>query len=88
MGAALWIAGVILGLFALDRLSLWAEARGWIYYRRRKRDVSAGGGVLDVMSVIDPGARYAAEVREQRHAEEDKDDGDDDGQRKPDDRVR
>jgi hypothetical protein len=33
---ALWIAGVTIGLFALDRLFLWMEARGWIYWRKVK----------------------------------------------------
>jgi hypothetical protein len=30
---ASWIAGTIVVLFALDRVLLWAEGRGWIYYR-------------------------------------------------------
>jgi hypothetical protein len=28
---ALWIGGAAIALFALDRLFLWMEARGWIY---------------------------------------------------------
>jgi hypothetical protein len=30
---ASWIAGTTVVLFALDRVLLWAERRGWIYYR-------------------------------------------------------
>lgn len=34
---ALWIIGIVVALFGLDRLFLWMEARGWLYWRRVKR---------------------------------------------------
>lgn len=33
---AAWIAGTLGVLVALDRALLWAERRGWIYYRTRR----------------------------------------------------
>jgi hypothetical protein len=85
MQVVFWIAGIALALFALDRLCLWAETKGWIYWRKVKRKGSAGA-VIDIAAIIDPTARHAAEARQQP-TQEDADDGDDDGKRKPDDRA-
>ncbi len=84
---ALWACAAIAGLILLDQLFLWMEAKGWVYYRKIKRKGSAGPAILDIMSSVDPGARHAAEARQERPGEEDEDDGDDDGKRKPADRV-
>lgn len=86
MQTAIWIVGIAAALFALDRLGLWAEAKGWVYWRKVKRKGSAGGGLIGLSGIFDPGARHLAEARED-HQQEDEDDGDDDGQRKPDDQV-
>jgi hypothetical protein len=86
MDVLFWIAGIIAALFALDRLLLWMEARGWIYWRKVRRKRSGGGGPFVVGSVFDPTMNYAAEVREER-AQEDAEDGDDDGKRAPQDRL-
>ena len=88
---ALWIAGaaVALGsLFALDRLLLWMEARGWIYWRKTKRKRNGGGGaaLFTLNAMFDPSIRHAAEVREEREIE-DEDDGDDESQRPLGDRL-
>ena len=32
----LWVVGLAVGLFVLDRALLWMESRGWIYYRRTR----------------------------------------------------
>lgn len=80
-----WIAGGAVALFVLDRLFLWMEARGWIYWRRIKRKGS-GGGYLLGPDVFDPGKRHLEDAREERAVEE-QEDGDDDGRRKKSDRV-
>lgn len=82
-----WIIIFLVGLFALDRLLLWMEARGWIYWRKAKRKGSGGADIFAAMSFTDPGARHAVEARQERAGEEDEDDGDDDRKRSPDDRV-
>ena len=82
---ALWIAGIAIALIALDRLLLWMEARGWIYWRKVKSK-SSGGDVLTGFGFTDPGTRHREDARRE-HVAEDEDDGDDDGQRKNTDRL-
>lgn len=51
-------------LVGFDQLALWAERRGWIYWRRRKSGSSAdaGAGMLGVMDgLFSPGTRHAVE---------------------------
>ncbi len=65
MKLALILVGVGLGLFLLDRLGLWAESRGWIYWRRRRRSGSSGADLfLDLNVLVDPGARHIIEVKQ------------------------
>ena len=67
-----WILGAALAVLALDRLALWAESRGWLYWRRRKASTgSLGSALLEVQQMVEPGQRYVAEAREERPAEAD-----------------
>jgi hypothetical protein len=86
MQIAFWIAGVVVVLLALDRLGLWAESKGWIYWRKVKRKGSGGAALMTLNAVFDPSAHKAIEAREEQQ-QEDEDNGDDDGERKPDDQV-
>ena len=63
----------LVGLFILDRILLWIESKGWIYYRRTK----AGRGaatyhLLEWSSTLDPSMRQAQVemVREERREDE------------------
>ena len=68
----LWLAAAITGLWALHRLALWAEARGWIYYMRRKASPgTAASAFLEVQSLLDPGNKHVIESRCEDHSEED-----------------
>lgn len=59
-------------LVSLDRGLLWAQRRGWIYYRRRKPSRSAlGSAFLEVQSIFEADKRHVLEVRRQEHREED-----------------
>jgi hypothetical protein len=82
----LWILVVIAALIGLDRLFLWMEEKGWVYYRKVKRKGSASGVFLSA-NVFEPGGQAAMEAREERPGEEDEDDGDDERKRKPEDRL-
>ncbi|WP_052450834.1 hypothetical protein [Actinomyces polynesiensis] len=63
MTVILVAVGATVALFGLDRLLLWAEARGWIFYRRRKPDGT--GAVLDpVFDVLDPSHVHLVEEQE------------------------
>jgi hypothetical protein len=73
LDTALWVVGIGLGLFALDRFFLWMESRGWIYYRRTK----AGRGastyhLFEWNAAFDPTMRQVQEesVREERQEDE------------------
>jgi hypothetical protein len=70
---ALWVSGLAVGLFLLDRLLLLLEARGWIYYRRNKPGRGASSyHLLEWTSVIDPTQRQVMEerVKEERREDE------------------
>ena len=70
-----WIVGVIAALlvagFMLDRLALWAEARGWIYWRRSPRRGAGSLGFLE--PIFQPSMTHVIEeeTREQTEAEQD-----------------
>ena len=64
----LWTAvavGVLAGLFAFDRLALWMESRGWLYWRRTRRRTGTGlaDAFLEVQSLIEPRTRHVVEER-------------------------
>ena len=72
MRVALWILVAIAALLAVDRLLLFLEARGWIFYRRTKG--KRGGAMfhtLEMQSVFDPGARHAQEIIVEEQEEQD-----------------
>lgn len=83
----LWICFIAGVLYGLDTLLLWMEAKGWLYYRKVKRKSSGIADVFIVGDAFNPGARHMGEARQERAGEEDEDDGEDEGQRKPEDRV-
>jgi len=69
---ALWIAGVILGLFLMDRFLLWAESRGWIYWRKKQGSPGAvGNALLNVQAIFEPEKRHMAEELRAERGEED-----------------
>jgi len=75
---AILAGGVLLGLYLLDRVLLWAEARGWIYYRRHSGSRrSVGSGMLEVHALMEPEKRHVLELHEdeRRPQDEEKDGG-------------
>ncbi len=64
MSYLLW--GIILvgGVYLLHRLALWAEGRGWIYYRKHQGSSGAlGNALLEVQGVLEPSKRHILEER-------------------------
>lgn len=54
------------GLYGLHRLLLWAERRGWIYYRRQSSSrASVGSAMLEVHALMEPSKKHVLEVREE-----------------------
>jgi hypothetical protein len=71
MKIILWIAGVGIVLFLLDKALLKAEARGWIYYRRRKPSSGAlGNAFLEIQSLIEPSKKAMVEVLKEEKKEQ------------------
>ena len=59
------VLALALAVLALDRLGLWAESRGWIYWRRRKPEAS--GAVLNpLVDVFQPGHVHVVEAQRDR----------------------
>jgi hypothetical protein len=51
-------------VYGLHRLALWAEARGFVYYRRRRGSSGAlGNALLEVQAVFEPAQRHVVEER-------------------------
>lgn len=74
--AAPWIIGVAIALFLVDRLALWAEDRGWIYWRRKKAQSGAVSSILMELNVVtNPSAQHVVEAKESKKLEE-RDNGD------------
>jgi hypothetical protein len=70
----LWVGLAAIGLYGLHRLALWAEARGWIYYRTKHAPPGAAGlAMMEVTSILHPQVEHVIEeVRsEQARAEQD-----------------
>jgi len=72
MKTLVFVAVVAVALFALDRLALWMESRGWLYYRRRKPSSSTlGNAFLQVQSLLEPDKKALLEVRQDEQLEDD-----------------
>lgn len=61
-----WLAGAAVAAFALDRAALWAESRGWIYWRRRKPGGGGGGVFNELVELFEPAHRHVVEEQDWR----------------------
>ena len=56
--------GFVVGAYAIHRLALWLEQRGWLYYRDRRASSSAlGNAMLRSQAIVDPSAEHVLEER-------------------------
>lgn len=64
MKAAVIVVVVAGAVFGIDRAALWAETRGWIYWRRRKRvGFHAGAAIAgELGAVLSPAERVRQEA--------------------------
>lgn len=69
MEILLIVAGIVAALWAIDRLALAAEARGWIYWRRRQASLGTrAGAMLEIQALLEPGRRHVIEARQSEEA--------------------
>ena len=71
---ALAIAAVA-ALFGLDRIGLWLEDRGWLYYRRKRTSSSPMSSWVAMQQIIEPGVRHVVEVKHHQRSEKEKEAG-------------
>lgn len=72
MRLLVWWIAVVVGLFAVDRLLLWAEARGWLYYRRSK--LHGGASIyhlMEIHSIVEPGFEEVMEIKVHEERQQD-----------------
>jgi hypothetical protein len=71
------IAAVVAAVvYGLHRSAVWAERKGWIYYRKgRGSSGTLGSALLEVQSLLEPSKRHVVEER-RRNAAEDEESGD------------
>ena len=61
---AVWLLAAALGLYALHRLGLYMEDRGWIYYRKARGSSGAfANAMLEAHKALEPGNAQVIEAR-------------------------
>jgi hypothetical protein len=64
------LAALVAVAYGLHRLALWAEARGFLYYRRRRGSSGTlGNALLEVQAIFEPARRHVVEERVQQRRE-------------------
>jgi hypothetical protein len=68
-----WLILIAAALYALHRVALWAEARGWVYYMKsRGSSTRAGSAMLEVQQLLEPSKKHVIEIkRNQRGVSDD-----------------
>ncbi|RFT16613.1 MAG: hypothetical protein OP8BY_1226 [Candidatus Saccharicenans subterraneus] len=60
----IWMGCGIAVLLLLDRLFLYMEGRGWIYYRKKKPSSSAlSNACLEVQQLLEPSKKYVVQIK-------------------------
>ena len=68
---------ILLSLFIIDRIGLWAEKRGYVYWRKKKPSSGGFGNALgELQSFMRPSAKYVIEVQEKKDVKERGEQGD------------
>ncbi len=58
---------IFLVLYFFNKLCLWLERKGWIYYRHKKPQGGImGNALLELQAFLNPSARYAVEVKQNK----------------------
>ena len=72
MRLLIWGLVIVVALLALDRLLLWFESKGWIYYRRYKpRRGASTYHLMEMHSIFEPGFEEVIEAKVHEEEKED-----------------
>jgi hypothetical protein len=68
---AVVLLGLILVAFLLDRLGLWMEKRGWIYWRKTKHNRTGpgptAGFLTEFQKLVEPRIEHRQQIMEERN---------------------
>lgn len=69
-------------MFGVHRLLLWAESRGWIFYRHSRPPAGVGAlAAAELASLVEPEVRHVIELEEEGDLREIDDESDEGGVR-------
>ncbi|MGQ4617828.1 hypothetical protein [Nocardia sp. R7R-8] len=61
------VAGLVVAVVVIGRIAVWAERRGWIYWRHGPKTAGVGSGMLgQVESLLSPSYRHVVEEARSR----------------------
>ncbi|MEV0946715.1 DUF6191 domain-containing protein [Rhodococcus sp. NPDC049939] len=67
MGVTVLVVAVaVAGALALDQLGLWAERRGWIYWRKKKGTGGLSGALEYIDTLFSPSTHNVVQERESK----------------------
>jgi hypothetical protein len=69
------VVGLVALGYGLHRLALWAEGRGWIYYKNKRRP--GGVGLSLIGQIYQPSIEHAVEEEQSERIKADQDDSGD-----------
>jgi hypothetical protein len=81
MPLAISVIAAAAGLWGLHRFLIYAENRGWIYYRKKRGSYGGLGVTSNFLNMYDPSRKHLQEVIRESEWKRDEDD---DGDRPPD----
>jgi hypothetical protein len=62
--------GLLPTFWLLDRLGLWLEDRGWLFYRNKKPSSSPLSALVAMQQFIEPGVQHVAHAGRERRVED------------------
>ena len=75
-----WLVVAVVALYGLHRLALWAEARGWIYYRTKRMPAGAAGrALMELSAIVEPEIEHVIEAIDEDKVRGDQDESGEDG---------
>ena len=71
MTTVVWVIGVVATMYALHRLGLWMEKRGWIYYwKKHGSSGTLSSAFLELEALLEPSKRHVVESKRRDESEQ------------------